>query len=95
MKYFKLHHESYGEKCTEYGAFDDSNITRAGNIDTTVYSVHLRYDKYKHDCYKTYTGPKDITEITKDEYMHVMEQLQKVDELQSQIDEILAGLIKK
>lgn len=95
MKYFKKHYEGCDHEWTDYGGYEDSDITPEGEIEATVYSVDREDDKYSYAIHELLFEHEDITEITKDEYMHVVEQLQKVDELQSQINEILAGIIKK
>lgn len=93
MKYFKINYASNSLEWTEYGGYEDSDITPDGYINTTVYSVECDDGKYSYECYENYLYPDDITKITEEEYRHVVEQLQKVDELQSQIDEVLKALI--
>lgn len=92
-KYFKQNYASGSHDWTVYGSYEDSEITPAGDIDTTVYSVDCDDGKYYYECYENYFDPDEITEITEEEYRHVVEQLQKVDEIQAQIDEVLKALI--
>ena len=95
MKYFKQHHESCDQEWTVYGGYEDSDITPEGDIDTVVYCVECKDGTCSFELYEDYVDPEDITEITQDEYRHVVEQLQKVTTLQSQIDDILSPLIDK
>ena len=76
-----------------YGSYEDSDITPEGDIDATVYSVDSDDGKYYYECFEDYIEPDEITEITEDEYRHVVEQLQKVDEIQAHIDAVLKPLI--
>lgn len=93
MKYFKKGFASGSHDWTVYGAYIDSDITPQGDISTVVYSVDCHDGKYFYECYEDYFEPDEITEITEEEYRHVVEQLQKVDEHQAQIDEILKALM--
>ena len=93
MKYFKQNYSSGSHDWTLYGSYEASDITQVGYIDTIVYSVDCDDGKYYYECYENYFKPDEITEITEDEYRHVVEQLQKVDEIQAQIDEVLKALI--
>ena len=93
MKYFKQNYASGSHDWTVYGSYEASDITPVGDIDTIVYSVDCDDGKYYYECYENYFDPDEITEITEEEYRHVVEQLQKVDEIQAQIDEVLKALI--
>lgn len=93
MKYFKQNYASGSHDWTVYGGYEDSDITPDGDIDTTVYSVDCKDGKYYYECYEDYFEPEEIEVITEDEYRHVVEQFQKVDELQAQIDAKLKALI--
>lgn len=92
-KYFKQNDALGSHNWTLYGSYEDSDITPEGYIDATVYSVDCADGKYYYECYGEYLDPDEITEITEEEYRHVVEQLQKVDEIQAQIDAVLKALI--
>ena len=93
MKYFKQNYASGSHDWTVYGSYEDSDITPVGDIYAIVYLVYCDDGKYYYDCYENYFDTDEITEITEDEYRHVVEQLHKVDEIQAQIDEVLKALI--
>lgn len=92
-KYFKESSASGSHDWTAYGCYDETDITPEGDIDAVVYSIDCDDGKYYYECYENYFDPEDITEITKEEYQHVVEQLQKVDEIQAQIDGVLKSLL--
>lgn len=93
MKYFKQNYATGNHEWTVYGSYEDSDITPQGYFDAIVYSVDCNDGKYYYECYENYFEPDEITEITEEEYRHVVEQLQKVDEIQAQIDAVLKALI--
>ena len=93
MKYFKQNYASGGHDWTVYGSCGASDITPVGYIDAIVYSVDCDDGKYYYECFEDYIDPDEITEITEEEYLHVVEQLQKVDEIQAHIDAVLKALI--
>lgn len=94
MKYFKQSFASGNHDRTVYGSYDDSDITPQDDINSMVYSVDCDHGNYYYECYEDFFEPDEITEIAKEEYRHVVEQLQKVDELQAQIDKMMKALIK-
>lgn len=93
MKYFKQRYASDSHDWTAYGAYEDSDIMPEGDICAIVYSVDCEYGKYYYERYENYFELDEITEITEEEYRHVMEQLQKVDEIRAQIDGVLKALL--
>lgn len=93
MRYFKRNYASGNHEWTEYGGYEDSDITPLGDIDTVVYSIDCKDGKYCYELYENFIDLDEITEITEDEYRLVVKRLQKVDELQAQIDAVLKALI--
>ncbi len=93
MKYFKQNYVSGSHELTMYGSYEDSNITPEGYIYTSVYSIDCADGINYYECSENYFKPDEITAITEEEYLHVIEQLQKVDWLQIQIDEVLKALL--
>lgn len=93
MKYFKQINVLHGHKWTVYGAYDDSDITKQGDFEAMVYSVDFDDGNYSYGQYCDFFEPDEITIITEDEYRHVLERLQMVDELQAKIDYVLKALL--
>lgn len=92
MKYFKQNYASGSHDRTVYGSYVPSDDIKAA-IAATVYSVNCDYGKYYYEFCVNYFEPDEITEITEEEYRHVVEQLQKVGEIQAQIDAVMKALI--
>lgn len=95
MKYFKKHYESCDREWTEFGCYEESDITPEGDFCVSVYSVECNDGKCSYDCYDNYFELDDIQEITKEESLEVIKQLHKVDEIQEQINTIIKAILNE
>lgn len=93
MKYFKRNCSSGSHEWTDYGSYLDSGNAQQGEFYAVVISIDCYDGKYSYSCYGNYFEPDEIKEITKEEYRHVVVQLQKVDDVQAQIDAVLKALL--
>lgn len=94
MTYFKQHFESCYSEWTIYGCYSDHDIQREGDILCNVIEVRREDNKHLiHEVYKEYVEPDEVTEITKDEYISVINKIQETNDYYYKADEILKSLI--
>lgn len=95
MEYFKQHFESCDSEWTIYGCYSDLDIQREGDVLCEVYEIrHVDSNEHiDHNAYKEYIEPDEVTFITKEEYLAVVNKLHEVDDYYSKADDVLKTLI--
>lgn len=96
MIWFKRRFETDKSVHTVYGAYEEDEVTDDGDVLCMVYCIEENpsTERLEYDSFEDYIEPDEVEAISKEEYLRVLEELQKVDELNAKKTEILKKLNK-
>lgn len=91
MKFFKQHFESGDKSWTNYGFYNEKEITEQGDVRCICFQI----TDEGYEGVDEYVEPDEVTEISEEEMQRVISILQKVDEHEAKIRELVRPLNKK